>query len=140
MPGLRVVEPTAYFVRVPAETDMTNIILNFPRTAAARPAFTNSAVALKLLTRSRGVTILQLATATGWQPHSVRAHLSGLRKKGVMLLREISRTDEGIYRVSNVGVADHASQARAMPSPAYTAKAADIPDVAIATTSAIAVA
>lgn len=52
MPGLRVVEPAAYFVRVPAETDMTNIILNFPRTAAARPAFNNSAVALKLLTEA----------------------------------------------------------------------------------------
>ena len=106
----------------------------------ARPAHSNSAVALKLLTRSRGATILQLATATGWQSHSVRAHLSRLRKKGVMLFREISRTGEGTYRVANVGVADEASQARKMLSPADAARVSDVADVAIATTSTTAAA
>lgn len=74
-----------------------------------RPARSNSAVALKLLSRSRGTTIQQLVIATGWQSHSVRAHLSGLRKKGVVLLREISRTGEGTYRVANAGVTETTS-------------------------------
>ena len=37
---------------------------------------------LKLLRRPSGATIAQLQKATDWQPHSVRAVLTGLRKKG----------------------------------------------------------
>ena len=37
---------------------------------------------LKLLRRPNGSSITQLQKATGWQPHSVRAALTGLRKKG----------------------------------------------------------
>ena len=106
----------------------------------ARPAHSNSAVALKLLTRSRGATILQLATATGWQSHSVRAHLSRLRKKGVKLLREISRTGEGTYRVANAGVADHRLQSRKLLNPADAVRVADVADAVIATTSTTAAA
>ena len=36
----------------------------------------------KLLSRSGGVTVAQLQKATGWQPHSVRAAFTLLRKKG----------------------------------------------------------
>jgi len=71
--------------------------------AATRSAPRNSVAALKLLTRSRGATIAELAALTGWQPHSVRAHLSGLRKKGILLLREARKTGEGAYRVANAG-------------------------------------
>ena len=36
---------------------------------------------LKLLRRPNGASIEQLQNATGWKPHSVRAALTGLRKK-----------------------------------------------------------
>jgi|TARA_B100000315_G_scaffold233988_1_gene247622 hypothetical protein len=36
----------------------------------------------KLLCRPKGATVLQLQKSTGWQAHSVRAALTGLRKKG----------------------------------------------------------
>lgn len=41
----------------------------------------------KMLSRAHGASILDMASATGWQAHSCRAFLTGLRKKG----REITR-------------------------------------------------
>ena len=65
---------------------------------------TMSDQASKLLKRPRGATIAELCTATGWQPHSVRALLSGLRKKGVSLVRETRKTGEGSYRIADAYV------------------------------------
>jgi len=50
---------------------------------------------LDLLQRPTGASIAELTKATGWQPHSVRAALTGLRKKG----REVARTkDDDVTR------------------------------------------
>ena len=46
---------------------------------------------LDLMGREEGATITDLQTATGWQPHSVRAALTGFRKQGV----EITRSKNG---------------------------------------------
>ena len=43
---------------------------------------TKTDAVLKLLGRQRGATVAQLQKATGWQPHSVRAALAGLRQEG----------------------------------------------------------
>ena len=48
---------------------------------------TKSETIRKLLARKGGATITQLQAATAWQPHSVRAALSGLRKKGTAITR-----------------------------------------------------
>lgn len=69
----------------------------------ARPRSSKSALVMKMLTRARGATIVEVTTATDWQPHSVRAHFSGLRKKGVMLVREARKSGEGAYRVDIAG-------------------------------------
>ena len=79
---------------------------------AARSTPLKSTAVMKLLSRTRGATVAELATLTGWQPHSVRAYLSGLRKKGTALLRETRRTGDGTYRIANVEVADRASPAK----------------------------
>lgn len=42
---------------------------------------TKQALVLELLGRAEGATLEQLASATGWLPHTVRASLTGLRKK-----------------------------------------------------------
>ena len=60
---------------------------------------TKSAVVGKLLNRPRGATGAELAQATGWQPHTVRAHLSILRKKGTQLVREVRKSGEASYRI-----------------------------------------
>ena len=43
---------------------------------------TKSAAVLKLLQREAGATLAELVEATSWQPHTTRAMLTGLRKKG----------------------------------------------------------
>ena len=43
---------------------------------------TKTDAVLKLLGRQQGATVAQLQKATGWQPHSVRAALTGLRQEG----------------------------------------------------------
>ena len=49
---------------------------------------------LKRLHRSNGASIADLQKATGWQPHSVRAALTGLRKKGHDIER--GKNDKGV--------------------------------------------
>lgn len=46
---------------------------------------TKQALVCDLLKRDAGASIEELAAATGWQPHTVRAVLTGLRKRGVVI-------------------------------------------------------
>ena len=46
-----------------------------------------TALILGMLQRSEGATLEQLVEATGWQPHTTRAALTGLRKKGHVVVR-----------------------------------------------------
>ena len=66
----------------------------------AKARRTKADTIVDLLQRPTGASIAELIQATGWQPHSVRAALTGLRKKG----REVARTkdDKGVtrYRVA----------------------------------------
>ena len=57
--------------------------------APAMPSVRRSKKAsiLALLARPQGAAISDLTEATGWQVHSVRAALTGLRKDGKELLR-----------------------------------------------------
>ncbi|MCL5778862.1 DUF3489 domain-containing protein [Limibaculum sp. FT325] len=54
-----------------------------------------------MLKARRGTTLSALCEATGWQKHSVRAALSGLRKKGVTIERQppAKPGDEARYRI-----------------------------------------
>ena len=45
---------------------------------------TKAAMVTKILSRDKGATVLEMANATGWQPHSCRAFLTGLRKKSAI--------------------------------------------------------
>lgn len=40
-----------------------------------------------LIVRTDGATLGELVSATGWQPHSVRAGMTGLRKQGLTIVR-----------------------------------------------------
>lgn len=70
------------------------------RTAASDSTKAN--VVLKKLRMARGVTIAQLAEATGWQLHSVRGFLSAaVRKKlGLDLVSEIGKDGIRRYRIA----------------------------------------
>lgn len=52
------------------------------------PAPSKANIVEQMLSRVQGTSILDIASATGWQAHSCRAFLTGLRKKG----REITRS------------------------------------------------
>lgn len=49
--------------------------------AASRPA-SKSAQVIDLLKRDGGATLAEIVELTGWLPHTSRAALTGLRKKG----------------------------------------------------------
>jgi hypothetical protein len=51
-----------------------------PAASAATPS--KSTLVLPLLGRAQGASLEELVNATGWLPHSTRAALTGLRKKG----------------------------------------------------------
>ena len=55
-----------------------------------------------LLVRGGGATLPELIDATGWLPHTTRAALTGIRKKG----HDIERTKRGdltCYRIAVAG-------------------------------------
>lgn len=54
----------------------------------------------KMLKRLKGATLGELGAATTWQAHSVRAFLSGLRKKGQVLVKEQRKSGEQTYRIA----------------------------------------
>jgi DNA-binding IclR family transcriptional regulator len=58
-----------------------------PTAAEPRPNSKTAAV-IELLRRPLGASLSDLTEATGWQPHTTRAALSGLKKKGYAVERE----------------------------------------------------
>ena len=56
-------------------------------------------IILKLVKRSKGARIQDLQKATGWQAHSIRAALTGLRKQGIPIARQKNTAGETIYKL-----------------------------------------
>jgi DNA-binding IclR family transcriptional regulator len=54
---------------------------------------------LTLLQRKDGATLAELVAATGWQPHTTRAALTGLKKKG-HVIEKSQRAGATTYRIS----------------------------------------
>ena len=63
---------------------------------------TKAALVRRLLSRKSGADLAALQEATGWQPHSVRAALSTLRKAGYTIDRIPAKTADSapLYRIS----------------------------------------
>lgn len=59
-----------------------------PASASPLPRQTKQAQVVDLLGRSEGASIADIVAATGWQPHTSRAALTGLRKKGHSIAAE----------------------------------------------------
>lgn len=60
---------------------------------------TKAAMVLTLLQRADGATLAALIEATGWLPHTTRAALTGLRRKGHAIAK--TRRDEATcYKVA----------------------------------------
>jgi len=84
---------------------MTNPMINEPLAsepeAPARATPSKAATVAKLLSRNRGATLDEIMASTSWQPHSTRAFLSGLRKKGKVLIKEARKSGETSYRLDS---------------------------------------
>lgn len=77
--------------------------------ATAPRSGSKKALLLEQLSRERGAAIAELMTATGWQAHTVRAALSGLKKRGfaIVLVRTPNSTR---YRLQlELAAEEHAS-------------------------------
>jgi hypothetical protein len=81
-----------------------------PRTGTKQEAV------LTLLGRAEGTTIGEMIEATGWQPHTVRGFLAGLKRRGITVevlerVRQVGPKKQGargsysIYRIATAGVA-----------------------------------
>ena len=63
---------------------------------------TKQALLIELLEREEGATLTQLVEATSWLPHTTRAALTGLRKKGHVITA--SKADGlSVYRIQKAG-------------------------------------
>ena len=54
---------------------------------------------LGLLRRKEGAILAEIVAATGWLPHTTRAALTGLRKKG-HVLEKTKRDQDTCYRIA----------------------------------------
>jgi hypothetical protein len=70
-----------------------------PSAAPATARQTKSGAVLALLQREEGATLAELIDATGWLPHTTRAALTGLRKKG-HAIEKSKRGDITCYEVA----------------------------------------
>ena len=87
----------------PVELTLSPTSRSMPEPAESRDssaAQPKSVLVTKLLRRGKGATLPELQDATAWQPHSVRAFLSGLRKKGEVLVKEQRKSGDTAYRMA----------------------------------------
>ena len=55
----------------------------------AAPRITKAATLLNLLQTGTGASLEDMTEATGWQPHTVRAAMTGLKKKGHVINKHV---------------------------------------------------
>ena len=75
---------------------------------AAPRAGSKQALVVEMLSQEPGATLDALVEATGWLPHTTRAALTGLRKRGFSVERVRHETIGSLYRITR-----HPSPARA---------------------------
>lgn len=63
------------------------------------PAPSKASIVEAMLTKTTGATIADMNAATGWQPHTCRAFLTGLRKKGKTIERMKRKDGASCYRI-----------------------------------------
>jgi Protein of unknown function (DUF3489) len=69
---------------------------------------TKLAQVLEFLRRDGGATLAELAAATGWLPHTTRAALTGLRKRGYEVT--LDRTNNELGSTYRIGVAEDVAE------------------------------
>ena len=70
-----------------------------PTPAAGPRAGSKQALVVAMLSSGEGASLDALVDATGWLPHTTRAALTGLRKRGFEIARERHATKGSLYRI-----------------------------------------
>ncbi len=76
----------------------TNTVSTSQSHTLPRPG-SKQALLLSLMLRQQGASLAEMMEATGWLPHTTRAALTGLRKKGYALVREKGQSGTSVYRI-----------------------------------------
>jgi len=84
----------------PAQGRSANRETNMTKQKTKTPRKTKTALVRELLERPGGAALDELCKATGWQAHTVRAALSGLRKTGCVIHRETDDAGTSLYRIT----------------------------------------
>lgn len=71
-----------------------------PNAGKAPRSGSKQALVIEMLSTKAGTTIDALVDATGWLPHTTRAALTGLRKRGMSITRERQEGKVSIYRIA----------------------------------------
>lgn len=71
-----------------------------PAASAPAPRESKIAKVLALLQREQGATLAEMIEATSWLPHTTRAALTGLKKKGHKITKD-KRDDATCYRIGS---------------------------------------
>jgi hypothetical protein len=86
----------------PASTSSSNAAAQGSDVGKAAPREGSKlASVVAMLRRPEGATILALTEATGWLPHTTRAAITGVRKRGYSVALERSEEGGSVYRLSN---------------------------------------
>jgi hypothetical protein len=103
--GLRITEAGLRAIGVPAlmsglESERAGTAAGPTSTPAATPRLgSKQARLIAMLMQPEGQTIDELSQAFGWQAHTTRAVLSGLRKSGHVVTRAKSDDGVSVYRI-----------------------------------------
>jgi len=89
-------KPSAQRVIAPSKSEVRKMSRSLKTTKAPH---SKKAVLMGLISRKSGATMQAMMSATGWQAHSVRAGLSGLRKDGFGVERRPNRKGETVYAI-----------------------------------------
>ena len=90
--------PKRRYAREPKKAGSTPAKIPADTTSAKRRE-TKIGKVIALLERDEGATLEEMVKATGWQPHTTRAALTGLKKKGHTIDRD-KRNDVTCYRLA----------------------------------------
>ena len=123
--GLKIIattkEPASIESARPASPDTvtscmspTGAVRSKPANDAAPRVGSKLAAVLGMLRRSAGATIDELTAATGWLPHTTRAAIAGLRKRGYSVIRDRAEEGGSVYRISDAA-AEEADDASSPP-------------------------
>jgi len=77
-------------------------LIALPAQIAQAPVQTKVSQLVSLLAREGGASLTELANSLGWLPHTTRAALTGLRKKGHAIIKS-KANDVTRYSIASTG-------------------------------------